>query len=115
MEEFKLLGIQVFSPANYRSTIISLMARNPSMFNLLSSTSDNRDMIELPVKNQLLVGKRIRDVILPGESLIISIKRDGEILIPHGNTILELNDQVSVLVNNTSSSSIMNLFDYQLI
>ncbi len=115
MEKFKNIGIQVFSPAIYRSTIISLMARYPSMFNLLSSASHNRNMLELPVKNNSLVGKRIRDIILPGESLIISIKRDGEILIPHGNTMLEFDDQVSILANNSASQAIMSFFDYKLI
>ena len=114
LEEFKRLGIQVFSPALYRSTLITLMARNPSMFSLLSSTSDERDLLELTVRNSVLAGQKIRDVILPGDSLMLSIKRDNEILIPHGSTRLELDDQVSILVHKTYSYKIMDLFQHQI-
>ncbi|PKO09455.1 MAG: hypothetical protein CVU40_09135 [Chloroflexi bacterium HGW-Chloroflexi-2] len=114
LEEFKRLGVQVFSPALYRSTLITLMARNPSMFSLLSSTSDQRDLLELTVRNSALAGQKIRDVILPGDSLILSIKRDNEILIPHGSTRLELDDQVSILVNNTFTYKVMDLFQHHM-
>lgn len=114
LENFKRLGVQVFSPALYRSTLITLMARNPSMFSLLSSTSDERDLLELTVRNSTIAGQKIRDVILPGDSLILSIKRDNEILIPHGSTRLEFNDQVSILVNNTFSYKVMDLFQHHI-
>jgi len=112
LERFKLEGVQVYSPALYRPTIISLMARNPSMFDLLSSTSQDRSMLELQVRNQALVGKKIRDLFLPGDSLILSIKRADEIIIPHGNSKLEQEDQVSILVNQSSSLEVKSLFDY---
>lgn len=110
LEKFTRSGIQVFSPALFRSTLITLMARNPNMFDLLSSPSEERNLLELTVRNSSLARKRIRDLILPGDSLILSIKRDDEILIPHGSTQLEMEDQVSILVNNSSSNTIMDLF-----
>ena len=110
LEEFKRSGIQVFSPALYRSTLITLMARNPSIFNLLSSTSDEQKLMELSVRNPTLDGKRLRDLILPSDSLILSIKRGREILIPHGNSRLELNDQVSVLAHIDDFYKIMEMF-----
>ena len=112
LDEFKRSGIQVFSPALFRSTIITLMARNPSMFSLLSSTSDERDLLEVPVRNSILAGIKIRDLILPGDSLILSIKRNGEIIIPHGSTRLEIDDVVSVLVNNPDTYKILDLFQH---
>lgn len=114
LDEFKHSGIQVFSPALYRSSMITLMARNPSIFNLLSSTSDDRDLMELTLRNSILAGQRIRDLILPGDSLILSIKRYNEILIPHGSTRLELNDQVSILVNTRDTHKVMDLFQHPL-
>jgi len=114
LDKFKQLGVQVFSPALYRSTLITLMARNPSMFSLLSSPSDGRDLLELTVRNIDLAGQKIRDVILPGDSLILSIKRDNEILIPHGSTRLELDDQVSILVDNSYSYNVMDLFQHHI-
>jgi len=43
------------------------------------------------------IGKRISEIILPGESLIAIIYRNGEIIIPHGQTELEPGDELSVI------------------
>ncbi len=110
VELYKKSEIQVFSPALFRPTLITLMARNPSMFNLLSSTSDDRNILELTLRNPSLDGLRIRELILPGDSLILSIKRDNEILIPHGNTRLEMEDQVTVVVETKYNAEVLTLF-----
>ncbi len=44
-----------------------------------------------------LIGKRVKEIDLPGESLIAILKRDGEINIPHGDTIIEEDDELSVI------------------
>ncbi len=110
LDLFKRIGVQVFSPAIYRTTLITLMARNPSMFNLLSSTTDERALMELPVRNSSIAGLRIRDLILPGDSLILSIKRDDEILIPHGSTVVEMDDQVTIVVDEKNSHKVLDMF-----
>jgi len=88
------------------------MARNPSMFSLLSSTSNKRDLLELTVRNSVLAGPKIRDVIPTGDSLILSIKSDNEILIPHGSTRLKLNDQVFVDYLPTRQWTFSNLYKH---
>ncbi|MGM0545488.1 MAG: amino acid permease [Bacteroidota bacterium] len=44
-----------------------------------------------------LIGKRIKEIDLPGESLIAILKRNGEINIPHGDTVIEEDDELSVI------------------
>ncbi|NGP89800.1 amino acid permease [Fodinibius halophilus] len=44
-----------------------------------------------------LIGKKIMEVDLPGESLITILKRNGDIKIPHGSTVIEENDQLSII------------------
>lgn len=110
LDRFKQLGAQVFSPTMHRATILSLMARNPNMFGLLSSSSDERDLLELTLRNPGLFGVRLRELDLPGESLVLSIKREGELLIPHGSTRLEEDDQVSILVHTGASAEVASLF-----
>lgn len=48
-------------------------------------------------KYQDLIGKRIMDIDLPGNSLITIIKRNGNIQIPHGDTIIEEDDKLSII------------------
>lgn len=43
------------------------------------------------------VGKRVSDIVLPGDCLITIIYRKGDILIPHGNTEIESDDELSII------------------
>lgn len=44
-----------------------------------------------------MIGKKIYEIDLPGESLITLIKRDGKIKIPHGNTTIMEGDILSII------------------
>ena len=44
-----------------------------------------------------LIGKQIMEIDLPGESLITLLKRNGNIKIPHGQTILKEHDELSII------------------
>jgi Trk K+ transport system NAD-binding subunit len=95
--EFIALGVQPFVNALHRATMIAMMARNPDTYALLTSTTDQRDIAEVRLRNPFLLGKRLRDLQLPGDYLVLSIRRGSELLIPHGNTMLEFNDRLSLL------------------
>jgi Trk K+ transport system NAD-binding subunit len=81
---FQEIEVQPFSPGVYRSALLSMLVRNPDMFNLLTSTTDQQD---------------IRELQLTGDLLIVSISREGELLIPHGNMRVQLGDHMTVLGN----------------
>lgn len=97
--EFREIGSQTFTPAMYRAILLALMARNPDIFTLLTSTSDGRDIREVRVWNPVMVGKRLDEVVLPGDSLILVIGKDqqDDVVIPHGTTRLEYGDRLTVL------------------
>ena len=46
-----------------------------------------------------MIGKKVREIDLPGESLITIIKRKGKIIIPHGNTQVSDGDELSIIGN----------------
>ncbi len=97
LADFRALGVQPFTSGMHQATMIAMMARNPDTYALLTSTSDQRDIAEVRLRNPFLVGKRLRDLQLPGDYLVLSIRRRNELLIPHGNTILEYDDRLSLL------------------
>jgi amino acid transporter/mannitol/fructose-specific phosphotransferase system IIA component (Ntr-type) len=53
--------------------------------------------LERQNRTEKLIGKQLKDINLPGESLINLIKRDGKIKIPHGNTQLKEGDKVLII------------------
>ena len=94
---FQEVGIQPFSPGVYQASLLSMLVRNPGMFSLLTSTTDQQDIYELQLLNQELDGKRVRHLQLTGDVLIVSIVRNREHLIPHGNMRIELGDRMTIL------------------
>lgn len=44
-----------------------------------------------------MIGKKVKDLEMPGESLITIIKRKGEIIFPHGKTTIRKDDELSVI------------------
>ena len=43
------------------------------------------------------IGKALREVRLPSSALVVLVRRDGQTLIPHGNTILEDLDRLTII------------------
>ncbi|MDD1659527.1 MAG: TrkA C-terminal domain-containing protein, partial [Methanomicrobiales archaeon] len=47
----------------------------------------------------MAAGKAIRDLNLPEECILVGVIREGELLIPHGNTVLKPDDMVIALAS----------------
>jgi mannitol/fructose-specific phosphotransferase system IIA component (Ntr-type) len=44
-----------------------------------------------------LAGVALKDLVLPGDTLVALIRRDGEVIVPHGRTILEPSDRLTII------------------
>ena len=65
-----------------------ILLRNERFINVYISSDD---------KTATLIGKKIREIDLPGESLIAILKRGGSIKIPHGETEIHEGDRLSII------------------
>jgi Trk K+ transport system NAD-binding subunit len=97
LPEYERLGTKPFIPATQRVTMITMMARNPDALALLTSSNDGRDIAEVYLGNPHLSGELVRNLQLPGGFLVLAIRRDGQLLVPRGNTVLEPGDRLSIL------------------
>jgi len=97
MNRFKELGVSVISPAFSTLMVLENMVTHPAAFSLLTDSDDNLLVEEAVLTNGRFVRKRLRDIRLPGDTLIMSISRNGEKIIPHGNTVLEYGDLVMLV------------------
>jgi len=74
-----------------------MMARNSALFSLLTSTEDNRDLREFVLYNSSLDGKRLMELKFPPNTLVLAIRRNDEMIVPHGTTKLITGDHLTVL------------------
>ncbi len=67
---------------------------------ILDIKGSNAEIVETELSsNSPLVNKAIKDIKLPEESLIVSILREGQVIFPHGNTVLQKDDTIMILIS----------------
>ncbi|MFN2198541.1 MAG: monovalent cation:proton antiporter family protein [Anaerolineales bacterium] len=93
---FENEGIVPVVTGQARARLLTLLARNPSVYELLTRTDDDKEVWEVTVMNPDFEGKVLRDLQLPGDVLVLTVRRNGELLVPHGNTALSFGDQITL-------------------
>ncbi len=83
--------------ASCSALLLALLLRNTDVHTLLTSKTDERDVREVTINNANVSGKRLRDVHLPRDVLVLSIRRGEDFIIPHGNVEIELFDRLTLL------------------
>ncbi len=97
MPQFRALGAQVYLPGGGHIAMLTIMARNPDLLTLLESTQDNRDAREITLHNRSLAGKTLRSLHLPGNCIVLSLRRDDHVIIPRGDMRLQCGDRLTLL------------------
>ncbi|HSO28027.1 MAG TPA: cation:proton antiporter [Anaerolineales bacterium] len=96
LPEFRSLGVRTFTSIIYTPALLALLARSPDIFKILTTTTDRQDVREVYLRNPLSQGQRLAKLSLPGNLLVLSIGRNGDLIIPHGDTRLEMGDRLTI-------------------
>lgn len=56
-------------------------------------------------------GMSLKDIVMPESSLIISIVRNGSLIIPKGDTLIEGDDEIIVVTGNNNQTAILKIFN----
>ena len=96
------------------TAVVSLLdhfVRSPSVTSILIGEDQTQDIIEVVLRDSSLHGKLIRELSLPLDVLLLSIKRGQETLVIHGYTRLELGDKVTMVGVPDKLEEVTLLFD----
>jgi Trk K+ transport system NAD-binding subunit len=72
---------------------------------------EHQDIVDLEVCNPSLHDLTLRDLRLPLDTIILSVRRNGHLLISHGYTQLKLGDRVTVVGSQESLEEVMLRFE----
>lgn len=97
LPRFKELGVYTMNPALDQASLLVMLATNPSAYELLTRTDDLKAVREVVLENSQISGKTLRSVQIPGDVLVLALRRNGELIVPHGNTQFELYDHVTLV------------------
>jgi len=95
--KFQALDVLIVDPGTAIVNLLDHFVRSPSGASLLMGMHSNQKIIDIHLRNPELFGVAIRDLTLPFDIIIMSIRRRGQVIIPHGYTALEAFDLVTVV------------------
>lgn len=95
--ELTALGVRVVQPALATAMALEGALRFPTAFDLLSNIEDEYEVQEIELRNWDYAGRALRQTRLPGNAVILSVKRDGAVMVPRGDTMLQIGDSVALV------------------
>jgi len=110
-DRFHRLGALTVDPATASVSLLDHIVRSPSAAPLLLGTEERQDIVDLEVRNPNLQGLALRDVRLPLDTLVLSVHRKGQALVPHGFTRLKQGDQLTIVGSAQSLNELMLRFE----
>ncbi len=96
------LEIRAMSPAMSTAIFLDNMVGRPSMFTMCEA-GENGDILEVKVTNPKVVGKAVKDLTLPENSLLLMVCKGDRSIIANGNVKLDFDDIVTVIGEGSSA------------
>jgi len=114
-EVFQKLGITgAFSTTRIFSSLIEQRTGFEDIVNLSPACGGMVNVTEIVLReNSPVVGKLLRDIPLPDNSLIATVLRGKEPIVPRGRTTLNSNDRLIVMTLPENHAQVLNLLTGQ--
>jgi trk system potassium uptake protein TrkA len=112
MEHFDLLNIKpVISSTDLILRLIEHEVPQYGLVHLLKLQAEDLEIIEVEVSpGSPSAGKTVSEIELPDGGLIIAILREGEGIVPSGDTLINTGDEVMLILNPGLEDDITRLF-----
>ncbi|UCH27606.1 MAG: cation:proton antiporter [Trueperaceae bacterium] len=107
---FQELGAFVVDPSTATVSLVQEFVRSASTTSMLLGTAGNQEIVEIEIRDPRLQGTLVRELTLPLDTLILSVRRHDQILVSHGYTRLAVGDRVTVMGSTESLDEVMLLF-----
>lgn len=102
------LGVQILDARRVIASTIENFILSPSVYRSLVETFENYLVEDIIILNSDAEGKRIMDIPLNKESMIILVTRGNEKYVPHGETYLRAGDVITVFGTGSAIEEIRN-------
>ncbi len=110
-DKFHQLGSLIIEPATAIVSLLDHFVRSPNATSLLLGMDKGQDTMDIEIRNKDIHGMRLRDLRLPSDILVLSIKRKGQLLVSHGYTRLRLGDTMTIIGSEKSLEDLKFKFD----
>jgi trk system potassium uptake protein len=110
-EAFRKVGIDaVISPERTAAGYLEKLITRPKVADLIVLGQGHAEILDMTIENKKTIGKRVEDLSPTDNYIIIALYRNGNIIIPRPEMVLEEGNKVSVLVKIEAVKQVTNLF-----
>lgn len=102
LDEFRALGVQVVEPYTSMVSLLDNLVRSPNATSILLGVDESQETLDIEIRDRDFHGTQLKYLRLPGDVLVLSIKRKGQTLVSHGYSTLRLGDIVTVIGSHES-------------
>lgn len=110
-EKFSELGALIVEPSMSIVNLLYHFAQSPVATSILLGMEEHKETIDIEVVNPAIKGLALRDLRLPSDILILSVKRKGSTVISHGYTRLRIGDVITVIGSEESIDKVKLKFE----
>ncbi len=109
--KFYKLGTLIIEPTTAIVGLLDHFVRSPNATSLILGMDNGQDSVDVEITNKDIHGMRLRELRLPNDIIILSIKRKGNIIVSHGYTRLRIGDIITLVGSEKSLENIMFKFE----
>jgi trk system potassium uptake protein TrkA len=108
---FSTLGVDaVVNTTKIVNSLIEKEVDSGMLVPVLEMKGGKVEVLETEVdSDSKLINKQIKDIKLPEDCLIISIIREGEVVFPHGNTVIQKGDSLMVMISKQRKAELRTI------
>ncbi len=110
-DRFQRLEVLIVDPSTAIVNLLDHFVRSPAAASLFMGMHTDRKIMDVALRNPDLFGLALRDLRLPFDAIIMSVRRRGVLFIPHDYTRLEAGDLVTLVGSTASLSEVALRFD----
>lgn len=109
-KKFHDLGCLIVDPDTAMVSLLDNFVRSPVAASMLLGIEEGQSTLDLEVRDKSLHGMALRNLRLPSDIIILSVKRKGQSIISHGYTRLRKKDIVTVVGSPESLEKLELMF-----
>ena len=109
--KFHELGALIVDPSTAIVSLLDHFVRSPQAATLLLGMQEDQDSMDVEVLNPDLHSLRLRNLRLPSDVIVLSVKRSGNFIITHGYTRLRRRDILTLVGSKESLSKVALKFE----
>jgi trk system potassium uptake protein TrkA len=107
---FRKLGVRLVNPAYSTMLMMVSMVLSPGVYSITPDVDETQEVREIKLQNSDLVGRRLADLGLSGNVMVLMIERGGDVLTPDRETLLRANDTLTLVGAGSDVDKAARLF-----